>query len=364
MADVGFDTEALYALPLDPSALGHEGPAAASYLRSVRENLAQATGVESVALADGLPLDFRRRLVRVSREGGAEALFAHTTRVDPAYFDAMGIRMLGGRGFTADDAAGTEGVLVVSEPLAQRVFGRSDVVGERLAFTRGDSAGGRVAFNHAGATPLYTIVGVTADVVTSQMGTPRPQLYVPLAQDPTSRVTLIARGAADELAMLAAFENAVPDLEAEVLRSSFVTGPRLIRRSMDDLFTHFAIAGMCAAVLLTLAALGVYGVVGFMVATRQREIGVRIALGASRARVLGAVTTDAMRLVVPGAAIGLLGGIYWIRVADPAWYALGGAEPLVYATAIVVVLGVAALAGLPSARRAATVDPLRAIRAE
>jgi ABC-type antimicrobial peptide transport system permease subunit len=133
---------------------------------------------------------------------------------------------------------------------------------------------------------------------------------------------------------------------------------------MDDLFSHFAIAGICAAVLLTLAALGVYGVVGFMVATRRREIGVRIALGASRTRVLGAVTADAMRLVAPGAAVGLLGGIYWIRVADPAWYALGSVEPVVYAAAIGIVVGVAALAGLPSARRAAAVDPLQAIRAE
>jgi putative ABC transport system permease protein len=364
MADLGFDTETLYALPLDPAALGHEGPAAAAYLRSVRENVVQASGVESVALADGLPLDFRRRLVRVSREDGAEALFAHTTRVDPAYFDAMGIRMLGGRGFTAGDVAGMERVLVVSEPLAQRVFGRSDVIGERLAFTRGDAVGERVAFGTGDRNSLYTIVGVTADVVTSQMGTPRPQLYVPLAQDPTSNVTLIARAEANEFAMLAAFENAVPDLEPEVLRSSLVTGPRLIRRSMDDLFSHFAIAGICAAVLLTLAALGVYGVVGFMVATRRREIGVRIALGASRTRVLGAVTADAMRLVAPGAAVGLLGGIYWIRVADPAWYALGSVEPVVYAAAIGIVVGVAALAGLPSARRAAAVDPLQAIRAE
>jgi ABC-type antimicrobial peptide transport system permease subunit len=80
--------------------------------------------------------------------------------------------------------------------------------------------------------------------------------------------------------------------------------------------------------------------------------------------VLGAVTADAMRLVAPGAAVGLLGGIYWIRVADPAWYALGSVEPVVYAAAIGIVVGVAALAGLPSARRAAAVDPLQAIRAE
>jgi predicted permease len=364
MADVGFDTKGLYALPLDVAALGYEDARASSYVDTVRRNLAEAGVVKSIAIADGLPLDFRRRMVRVSREDGLSSLFAHTTRVDADYFHTMGIRLLRGRAITADDGAGAAPVLVVSEPLALRVFGRGDVVGARLAVARGNAVGQRTAFGAGDATMLYTIVGVVADAVTSQMGTPRPQMYVPMAQDPTPRVTVIARASAGEPAMIAAFENAVPDLEPDVLRSSLVTGDRLIRRSMDDLFTHFAIAGICAGVLLTLAALGVYGVVGFMVATRRREIGVRMALGASRPQVLGRVVADAMRLVVPGAAVGLVAGAWWVRIEDPAWYPLGGAEPAIYATAIAIVLGVAALAGLPSARRAASVNPLSAMRAE
>jgi ABC-type antimicrobial peptide transport system permease subunit len=101
-----------------------------------------------------------------------------------------------------------------------------------------------------------------------------------------------------------------------------------------------------------------------MVATRTREIGVRVALGASRARVLREVLGDALTLVVPGIAVGLVLAVLWVRRLDPSWYPLGGVEPLVYSLAAATAFLVAVLAGLPSARRAAAVQPIVAIRAE
>jgi ABC-type antimicrobial peptide transport system permease subunit len=152
--------------------------------------------------------------------------------------------------------------------------------------------------------------------------------------------------------------------DPESVLRDFFTGEWLIENSRSDLLTSSGVGGAAAAVALILAALGVYGVIAFMVATRTREIGVRVALGASRARVVREVLGDALRLVVPGIGVGLLLAVLWVRLADPAWYPLGGVEPLVYSLAAATAFVVALLAGLPSARRAAAVQPIVAMRAE
>jgi ABC-type antimicrobial peptide transport system permease subunit len=148
-----------------------------------------------------------------------------------------------------------------------------------------------------------------------------------------------------------------------VLRD-FITGEGLIDNSRSDLLTGSGVGGLAAAVALVLSALGVYGVIAFMVATRTREIGVRVALGASRGRVVRQVLGDALKLVVPGIGVGLVLAVLWVRLGDPTWYPLGGVEPLVYMLAAGTAFTVAVLAGAPSARRAAAVEPIIAMRAE
>jgi len=352
LADVGFRPEKLFAAPLNLAAAGRANRDAGFILRIFQENLKQTAGVVSVTVADGLPLDFERRITRVSRVGETALVPAHTTRVGEGYLETMGIRLLRGRGVTADDRAGAELVAVISQPLATQLFSNREPLGERITFVLQGTA-----------KQVFTIVGVTADVVTSQMGTPRPQMFVALAQHPTSDVIVIARGSSDDASMTSAFQNAVTDFDPDFVLASLVTGDRLVRRSRVDLLMGSSLAGVAAGVALMLAALGVYGVVGFMVATRTREIGVRVALGASRRRVLGEVLVDALKLVVPGVAGGLVLAILWVRVSDPSWYPLGGVEPLVYTFAAATVLFVALLAGIPSARRAAAVQPIDAIRA-
>ena len=352
-ADLGFEPRGLFTAPLDVTAAGEPEERAALAVRSVRDTLAQAPGVTSVTLANGTPLDFRSRYTGVSRDGDSTLIGAHTTRVADGYFETMKIRMLRGRGITADDRAGAELVTVVSEPLAAKLAANGDVVGQR------------VRFEEDGNEPrVYTVVGVTADVVSSQMGNPRPQLFVSLAQHPTAQLVVIARGQSDEAAMTAAFQSAFRNLDPDFNRASLTTGEQLVRKSMRDLIGHSIMAAVGASVALMLAALGVYGVVGFMVATRTREIGVRIALGASPGRVLRTVLGDAAKVVIPGVALGLLIAVGWVRSADPSWYPLGGVEPAAYILGIGIALTVAVLAGLPSARRAAGVEPLIAMRSE
>ncbi len=375
-ADVGFEPIGLYAARVDLTGGGANDAAKdwTALVQRLTSGLAPATGVTSVTVADGIPLDFRQRTTRLVQEGNASPMRAHTTRVDEHYFSTLGIRLAKGRGFTRTDIAGAPLVVVLSEPLAQQLFPGDEAVGKRVTFALDSLPRPGVGPNRqtlsaaGGAGQTFTVVGVTVDVVTSQMGTERPQMFVPIAQHPTSSVLLISRAhaSATDSAMAASYKNAVTGVDPDFAPSTVSSGARLVRRSVVDLATHSAMAVVCASVALTLAALGVYGVVGFMVATRTREIGVRMALGATRLRVLRTVLVDAIRVVVPGVGVGVLLAVLLVRFANlpETWYDLGSVEALAYSLAAVVAVGVALLAGLPSARRAMRINPIQAMRSE
>jgi predicted permease len=381
--DVGFEPQGLYAARFSLPAIGETEEDRQLFVRTLQQNLAQTPGITSVSVADGVPLDFIYRNTRITLDpsrasgspragsrGDGEATFvtAHATRVGAGYLDTLGTRLLAGRMIDANDREGAERVVVLSEPLARQLIPSGDPIGKRVAFALpGDER------------QTYTVVGVSADLVSTQLGNPRPQLFVSLAQHPASSVLVIARGARSDAAMRGAFENATADalrqiagqvrhgsdrVQTDTVLRDFFTGEWLIDNSRSDLLTSSGVGGAAAAVALVLAALGVYGVIAFMVATRTREIGVRVALGASRARVVREVLSDALKLVVPGIGGGLLLAVLWVRLGDPTWYPLGGVEPVVYSLAAGVAFFVAALAGLPSARRAAAVQPIVAMRTE
>lgn len=353
IADAGFQPQGLYATRLNLSAIEGTDEARERFARAVEQNLLQAPAVSAVAMGDGVPLDFTYRNTRVTREGESIFVTAHTTRVGERYFETVGIRLLAGRTIGAMDSAGAERVVLLSQPLAAQLFPAGNPIGQRVAFAL-----------DGGEPQLHTVVGVTGDVVSTQMGNPRPQLFAALAQHPTTRLMAIARGTPGDPSVRAAFEAATKAADPEFVMGEMFTGEGLVKGSHDDLLTHSAVGGVAALIALVLAALGVYGVIAFMVTMRTREIGVRVALGASRMRVLRDVLGSALMLVVPGIAVGLVLGILWVRLLDPSWYALGGVEPLVYAAAAAIAFLVAVLAGIPSARRAAAVPPIVAMRAE
>ena len=352
--DLGFEPAGLYASVLNASAAGYSDEDAGFFLRSVQDNLRQANGVTSVTVADGLPLDYNLRPTRVSLVGGAARVRAQTTRVGEDYLGTLGTPLLRGRGITGDDRAGGELVAVISESLATRLFPGQEAVGQRLE----SSLQGR-------EPAVFTVVGVTADAATSQLQTTLHQIFVPLAQHPVPRVFLVARAPVESQSMATAFEKAIADLDPDFSRPDVVTGPALVRDNVDDLLQQSTLAVVVAAVALTLSALGIYGVVAFMVATRTREIGVRMALGSSRQRIVGAVLLDAVKLTVPGVVGGLLLAAFLVRQTGLVlWYPAGAVEPVVYAIAGSAALAVALLACVPPARHAAAVQPLDAMRTE
>jgi predicted permease len=369
-ADFGFETAGLVAARLDPEAVGSQRGGADLFLQNVVNNLKQANGVVSVTMADGMPLDFDYRIVRAGRPNGAEFVSAHVTRVDERYLETIGAPLLRGRNITAEDRAAGTLVAVISESLALRLFPEGDAIGGRLEF----------ALDEWNREQVFTIVGVSADFATSQLTTPRPQMLLPLPQQALSRVLVIARdGARDETRLTSAFENAIREFDPQFVarvshpvNSPMLTGRRLVETGIEDVIAESMVAGGSGAALLILAALGVFGVVGLMVVTRTREIAVRIALGATRWRVLLLVLSDVVKLVMPGVVAGLLVAVVLARTVLSNW-AMGAVpagpldlrvESLIYMAAVAIALLVALLAGLPATRRASSVEPIVAMRSE
>src|SRR5688572_8744655 len=246
-ADLGFESDRLYAAPLQFDGVADES--VAFRIRSVRDTLEQASGVASVTVADGLPLDFRGRGTRVSlqvdRNTAPTLVAVEVTRVGDAYLHTMGIPLLHGRGFTRDDRTGAEMVTVISKRLAEQLLPNAeaaDVRGKRLTF--GDEA----------KQQTLTIIGVTRDFPGTQMSEAKPQMLVPLAQHPSSSVFLVARSATGTppQQLTAALENAVqalgPDFDRSLTYadglplSNVVTGVWLRQNSVRDFLVQSSVS--------------------------------------------------------------------------------------------------------------------------
>jgi len=381
IADLGFESELLYAAPLELDAgPGNRKAGDIDFrIRDLRDNLAKASGIASATIAEGLPLDGRGRVTPVSLQTEANVAPAlvrsQVTRVGRGYLNTMAIPLLSGRDFSDGDSAGSEKVTIISRPLADRLFpsaGAAGAIGKRLTF------GAAV-----GDTPpqTLTIIGVTGDFPTSHMNSEREQLLLPLTQHWNPRqsiitdeegnrlpdLLLIARSTAGEQPgkIIAALENVVRELDPEFRRDRIITGASLRKNSMNDFLKQSAIAGVAGGVILMLSALGIYGVVGLMVAARTREIAVRVALGASPARVIRMILFDVLKLSTPGIGVGLLLAAAFIRLnGENMGISLSNVEKLAYVVGAAIAILVAVLASLGPARRAASVLPMVAMRSE
>jgi putative ABC transport system permease protein len=373
-ADFGFPTDGLAGarLPIPP------GPEEETRfaVRRVRDNLRQASGVRAVALADGMPIDFDYREFRIASTSGERFATAHVTHVGEDFLETVGAPLLRGRTITAEDRASDARVAVISEPLATLLFPGTEAIGERVTVTLEESR-----------EQEFTIIGVTGNFASSQLTTMRTQVLLPLPDVSTEALAtvegdapsfyLIARGApGDEPKLRSALEGALRELGVQPLPGvafpGIVTGHDLVEKSIGDLVAESTAVGIAGGLVLVLAALGIVGVVGFMVATRTREIAVRMALGSTRFGVFGLMLLDIVKLVIPGVIGGLMLAAVLIRTMESVLGtpltlgpdALGVMEPIIYTGASLIAIAAALLAGLPAARRATAVQPMVAMRTE
>jgi hypothetical protein len=278
--------------------------------------------------------------------------------VDEGYLKTMEIRLTRGRGFSTADSTGAEPVAIVAEPVARRLFPNSDPLGKQITVTFEDQT-----------SRVVTIVGLIDDLVGSQFQDRRGEMLLPLAQNPAATVFLLARkeDRTRPLSALApALRNALREVDPGFDTARIVTGEQLLRTSLENALAASAATGAGSAVVLLLAAVGVYGVIGVMVAMRRREMAVRIALGATSRHVLRKIFVDVVKLVVPGVTFGLIGA-FALTQTRPSSFVQGQSvvvEPWVYIVAVAIAVGVSLLASLPSARGAASINSVAAMRSE
>ena len=326
-------------------------------LDRLKASVQAVPGVRTVSLADGIPLDLSGNFGRVSRADrvadAGEGERVEFTRADEDYFKTIGTSILRGRGFTARDDQHSEQVVIITEDLAETLWPEGGAVGQRLRYpTRSDP------------DLALTVVGTAEHVASSNASTDLPHMFVPFRQRSGGYAVLVVRGALEASALMAPIQSAILGVDPTVSRPLVVTSESLVARSMAPQRATANISAGLGVLALILSAIGVYGVVAFAVATRTREIGVRMALGASRRQVLREVFAGGVRLAVPGLAVGGLLAAAMAVIMRSMLLGLSPIDPISFGLAGGVLLLVVVLASLVPARRAASLDPMAALRHE
>jgi putative ABC transport system permease protein len=317
-------------------------------------------GVASAALGSAAPVDdavpyWAIALAGVEQPPPDVVQDAVVYRASPEYFHTFGLPLIRGRLFEAADRADRTPVAIVSQGLAQRYWPGRDPVGSRLTF--GDPTDS--------ATSWMTVVGVVGDVRQDGAVSPAyPQIYVPFAQLSNRSVVVALRTGRNPLALAAPLKRALAGVDPSLALSEVTTMEQRVASTLARPRVNAALLAGFAASALVLAALGIYGVIAYSVVQRTRELGIRVALGASADAVLGMVMRQGLTPVMIGLAIGLGVAAVGSRVLRSLLYGVTATDLATYGAVAAFLTAVAAAASYVPARRAARSDPVQALRAE
>jgi predicted permease len=359
MTDQGFDAGDTLALQVNLPASRYPSPAARlAFDERLLDAVQHAPGVRAAGLATTLPT--RQATGRFAFTSSPELAaigdpqqmpIVDVHMVTDGFADAMGLRLIGGRSFARSDTAGAERVMVISEQFAKQQFPKGNAVGQVLFSPSGDRR----------------VIGVVGDVLTAELGAPmKPDVYLPLRQSFDvlqwfSSITMLARGgdsatlAAQLRPIILALDPQSPPYNVRALHADadkVVAGPRF----------SAAVLSMFAFVALAMACLGVYGVMAYATRLRTREIGVRVAVGATRGQILALVMKQGAGIVAAGIAVGLVAAIGLARVMTGLLHEVTSADTATLVT-VALLLGLSGLtATLIPSLRATRIDALKALR--
>src|SRR5437763_9097859 len=364
----GFDAQGLVTFWISPAPTRAQNPAMLAALYTQVEDAARALpGVTSVALTNftplspgGLPSPVEIPGRALDPERDPRVWFM---TVSSGYFRTMRIPLRGGREFTEGDLSGGPAV-IVNEAFARAFWPGLDAVGRQVTLHK--AVQGRPDFGE----PLPgTVVGVVGDVHHFGLDTPaEPQVYVPFTRNVWGHMSLVVRMAVIPAGFLATLSRAVrqvdPDIPMTLSDGSSAAPPIDITAGLESRRLDTWLLGSFAAAALLLAAIGIYGLLAYAVGQRRRELGIRLALGASRGDVMSQVVGDGVRLAAAGIGVGVLIALAVTRLLTALLYGVGASDPATFVGVVALLALVSLVASYLPARRAATLDPLVALRAE
>jgi putative ABC transport system permease protein len=362
--DKGFDpTERLTFGVVLPATRFPEAPQMRAFADELIERLRHEPGVEVVGVTSLLPLGGNDMADQYNVEGytpprAGDGAIAGFRGVNPEYFKAMGIRVLQGRALTGADREGTMPVAVVNETFARTYLRGRDPIGRR--------------FNNGSDTPWTTIVGVVSDVrhrsleerTRAEVFFPQSQVSAPLMSRWMRGFYFVVRTAVDPTTVGRAIRADVRRLDPQLPVQDLKTMDAVVSDAVAGPRFRTLLIGAFGALAILLAAVGIFGVISYLVSQRTRELGIRIALGAQPRDVRRVVMGRALTLTLLGVALGLAGAWALRSWLGTVLFEISPTDPVTLATAAALVVATASLAAYMPARRATHIDPMVACRAE
>ncbi len=359
---LGFQSARVTTMQVAPTGENYRSAGQAiAYWEQVQERVAAVPGVERASLTNTVPMSGSFSLVAYNASGKAplppnQAPLAHQATASPQFFDTLGIPVLRGRDFDRRDAVASPRVVIVNEAFVQREFPETDPIGQRVTFGPPDDGEGPEWFDIIGVVGNTRAYGVDQE--------PAPTIYLPHTVAATQPLTIMVRAAGDPAVVAGGVRTALQGIDAALPIGRVRPLDEVIGASLTQRRFNVTLLAVFAGIALVLAVAGIYATVSYAIAQRTQELGIRVALGATRGDVLRLVLWDGLKPVVLGLVVGVAGAFLLRTSLDRLVYGVSTSDPLTFIALPIVLAAVAVVASLVPALRASRVDPMTALRVE
>jgi putative ABC transport system permease protein len=337
----------------------YPGPRAADFFDRVSARLSAVPGVQAVAVTSSLPLSGLENLRQITVEGSprplpGQEIIADYRVVTAPYFKVMGIPLVAGQTLPQTSTGDPPTTVLINTTMAATVWRGADPVGRRIKLTSFDQPG-----------PWLTVVGVVGDTRHTGLDSSlRPQVYVEQRVDPAQQMVVVLRASGDPLGYVTVARAAVLEADRDQPVGRIRTMKAVVAESVSNRRFTMALVGTFAVLAFGLSLVGLYAVVSHSVAERTREMGLRLALGASPVALLRLVLTEGLSLAAAGVVLGLIGAFLTTRLMSAMLFGVAPHDAFTFVVVPLLLFLAAAMGCLVPARRAMRVDPIVALRTE